>query len=158
MALLPQSSSDAVSRGAARAVFPRRSAAFLVEMVVLVAFLAASAAVLTGVFGGAAALGERSDQLSVALTLASTGAENGAESFAADPTAPSPETTYYEQREGSLVQVEQAGEDAFAVTRTVSAQPAEAGVLYRAVIVVSKHGEDVYTLETARYVSERGGV
>lgn len=109
--------------------------AFIVEAIILLAFLVGSVALFMQLFSNASLKGTENENLAHAIVLAS----NSAERFSADPENASQETT---------------ADDGFRVTCSVAPEKTEGGTLYRADIVVSKNGEDVYSLSTARYVSE----
>lgn len=130
-------------------------AAFIVEALVLLAFLMASLAVLVGLMGSAHERGSAADELSCAAILAA----NDAEKFAADPTAPQ-DAERYASVDGRLVKLssDDAEEDAtvYELVRTVIPRGQEAGTLYEARILVSCGGKPVYELSTSRYVSTEG--
>lgn len=109
-------------------------AAFVVEALLLLVFLAFALAVFMQLFGAAHNRGVEERRLTQAVLLAS----NDAEAFAADPQAGT-ETTEF---------------DAYTVVRDVSAERSQSGTLYRATITVACDGQDVYELETARYASD----
>lgn len=133
-------------------------AAFVVESLVLLAFLVASLAVVISLMGDAHARGQAADELSNAIIAAS----NSAEEFAADPAgAGDGNTAWYAVVDGALVEVGagDAGDDAggnaaYAVTRAVEREAQSAGTLYRAHIAVEREGATVYELDTSRYVSD----
>lgn len=108
--------------------------AFLVEALLLLAVLAGCIAVFMQLFAHAHKLGVENGELSQAIVAAS----NAAEQFSASPTTV-PETTT-------------VGEG-YQVATTITPETASSGTLYRAHIVVTKAGEEVYTIDTARYVS-----
>lgn len=133
-------------------------AAFVLEVMVLVAFVAASLAVLAAVFSGAQMRGIDAIRLTDAVTLAASGASNGAEDFAADPEAAFEEgtsTTYYAVAAGSVSACDPAASNACEVTRVVERHATEAGALYDATITVTRDDEVLYELETSAYVSAR---
>ena len=125
--------------------------AFIVESLVLLAFLVAALAVSIQLMGVAHQHGTQADRLSSAVILAS----NEAEAFATDPAAGNVSASFATV-DGELV--ESAGADApadgsiYQVTRTVEARDEQAGTLYEARIAVTCDGQDVYELDTARYV------
>lgn len=128
-------------RRASNASSSRESAAFLVESMLLLAFLAISMAVFVQVFGLSVERAYKGEDLSRAVAVASSSAER----FAADPSGAEGE---------SLV-------DGMRVVCDVQEEPSAQGTIYHATIRVydteSANGsvEPVYTLSTARYV---GGV
>lgn len=144
--------------GASRDRASWHGAAFVLEVMVLVAFVAASLAVLAAVLSGAQMRGIDAIRLTDAVTLAASGASNGAEDFAADPEAAFEEgasTTYYAVAAGSISVCDPAASNACEVTRVVERHPAEAGALYDAIITVTRDDEVLYELETSAYVSAR---
>lgn len=133
-------------------------AAFVLEVMVLVAFVAASLAVLAAVFSGAQMRGIDAIRLTDAVTLAASGASNGAEDFAADPEAAFEEgasTTYYAVAAGSVSACDPTASNACEVTRVVERHATELGALYDATITVMRDDEVLYELETSAYVSAR---
>ena len=115
-----------------RATWP--GAAFIVEALVLLAFLVAALAIFMSLFGSAHAIGAQSRDLEQAVLAAADVAER----FAADPESV-PDTTV----SGDCL-----------VICVVEEESTGAGTLYRADIDVVSQGETIYELETARYVSE----
>lgn len=109
-------------------------AAFVMEALLLLVFLAFALAVFMQLFGVAHSRGTEERQLTQAVLLAS----NDAEAFAAAPQAGTVATTF----------------DAYAVEREVSTERSQGGTLYRAIITVTCEGRSVYELESARYVSD----
>lgn len=115
--------------------------AFLVESMVLLVFLVASLSVLVSLFVQARIEGAAGERLSQAIQLA----QNAAEEFAADPAAAQGLTL----EDGGLV-----------ATVRISEEPHEAGSLFNATVTVvdaegsgsNDAGEEVYRLDTARYV------
>lgn len=115
------------------------SAAFIVESILLLAFLAASLAILTCTF----ALSLNRSAEGRALEAAAIGAANVAERFADDPTGVSTRTEA----------------DGLVITCNVTSEPRTGGTMHRAQISVYADGaeEPVYALSTARYVSDGEG-
>lgn len=136
--------------------------AFLIEALVLVAFLMAALAVVLSLFASARTEEARAARLSEAVTLA----QNAAEAFAATDEP----VSRVSQEAGA-----QTG-DLYVVTVDVAAEERAAGTLYTATISVSAAetsegadvaegaagatnaesaagGEALYTLDTARYVA-----
>lgn len=109
-------------------------AAFVVEALLLLVFLAFALAVFMQLFGAAHSRGTEERQLTQAVLLAA----NDAETFAAAPQAGTETTTF----------------DAYVVEREVKAERSQSGTLYRAFITVVCEGQPVYELESARYVSD----
>ena len=111
--------------------------AFVVEALVLLAFLAFALAMFMQLFGAAHNRGVEERQLTQAVLLAS----NAAEEFAAMPLAGTQSEAF-------------DGDGDYLVTREVVPESTEGGTLYHAGITVSRDGEVVYELETARYASD----
>lgn len=109
--------------------------AFIIEAIVLLAFLVGSVALFMQLFANASSKGAENENLAHAIVLAS----NSAERFAVEPTGVADETET---------------EDGFQVTCTVTAEETGGGTLYRADIVVSMGEDELYGLQTAKYVSE----
>ena len=168
-------------RRAERRVWP--GAAFIVEALLLLVFLAGSLAVLMELNADADAAGQQCADLMDAIVLAS----NAAEEFAADPVAfqEAWEADPTDDRwlSAPLDEVE-SGSDMLVVTCTFRADEAEAGTLHRLTLDVHKvraltdpnqavaegigfeeggasfqawEEEPVYALETARYVADGAG-
>lgn len=134
-------------RGAAdRAVWP--GAAFVVEALILLVFLAACLAVFMQLFGDANETGRQNVRLERAVEAAS----NRAERFAADPLAGMEDSAGAGRLESTVGE----GDDALTVTCDVTPEGLPAGVLYRAEIGVWDGDELVYDLTTARYVAGAG--
>ena len=117
--------------------------AFVVEALVLLVFLAFALATFMQLFSAAHQRGVAEHELTQAVLLAS----NDAEQFAAAP------------QEGSTADTFDVNGVTYLVTRSVAPAPQEGGTLYRAEIIVETEGEQVYALNTARYVSNgaKGG-
>lgn len=144
--------------GASRERSSWHGAAFVLEVMLLVAFIAASLAVLAAVFSGAQMRGIEAIRLTDAVTLAASGASNGAEDFAADPEAAYAEgtsTTYYAVAAGSVAPCDPSAANACEVTRVVDRNVTQAGALYDATVTVTRDGEVLYELKTSAYVSAR---
>lgn len=144
--------------GASRERSSWHGAAFVLEVMLLVVFIAASLAVLAAVFSGAQMRGIEAIRLTDAVTLAASGASNGAEDFAADPEAAYAEgtsTTYYAVAAGSVAPCDPSAVNACEVTRVVDRNATQAGALYDATITVTRDGEVLYELKTSAYVSAR---
>lgn len=117
--------------------------AFLVESLVLLAFLVASLAVLMGLFTHARIESAEGERLASAVQLA----QNAAEEFAADPLAAPGQTFEHDGLEAEV---------------SVEPEPSSAGTLFHATVVVCDAdgsgafaaGEEVYRLNTACYVPE----
>ena len=123
-----------------RAQLPRRSsAAFLVEALVLLVFLAAAAAVFVQLFSKAAVQATESVELSQAVAIAS----NTAERFAADPS--------------SVAEFETVDDLIVKCTTRVEERPS--GNLYHATISVFRNDDSIagdedlpiYSIGTAHY-------
>lgn len=114
-----------------------RGMAFLIEALVVLAFLMASLAVFVKLFTSAQLEGLGANNLSQAVILAT----NTAEVFSADPTGMQETVT-----EGDLI-----------ATCKVEEDKHNAGTLYNATITVTDGTNELYTLRTARYVSTQNG-
>lgn len=125
--------------------------AFVVEALLLLAFLAFSLAVFMQLFGSAHARSVEERRLTQAVLLAS----NEAERFAADPRTGFG-AALYDAEGNALSTGGEEGSDAFVVERETASEQMPGGTLYRANIIVSCEGEAVYELETARYLSDGG--
>lgn len=116
---------------------PRRSRrgnrAFIIETLVLFVFLIVSFAVIVRLYVGSAIVAQNS--LDLERAVASAG--NIAERFSADPLATNLDIT----------------NDKLAVTCEVTPESMTGGTLYRAHITATVDDVEVYTLDTARYVS-----
>lgn len=117
-----------------------RGIAFLIEALVVLAFLMLSLAVFVKLFSGAQLEARSSNRVSEAVQLAT----NRAEEFSADPTHASGEKE----------------EDGLRVICEVKPTKHTAGTLYEATITVhdERYGQQgIYTLATSRYVSNNAG-
>lgn len=114
----------------------RGNRAFIVEALVLFVFLVATLAIVSQLFFASASQAQRSLELERAVTIAA----NAAERFSANPASPDLDT----------------GSDGLSVRCAITPQFLTGGTLYKATIIVSNEVEDIYTLDTARYVSEVG--
>lgn len=110
--------------------------AFIMEALVLLLFIALCLAIFMRLFGDAEVIGEESSRLETAVVLA----EDAAESFAADPESIGEGLTLHQK--------------AYVVECSSTSRQGRAGKLYTCDIVVSYKGEELYTLQTSRYVSE----
>lgn len=129
---------SAVARRRAADARGKRGLAFVVEALVLLAFLAAFMAVIMQLLGGASVRGTAAAELDRAVVLAT----NVAEHFAADPSSIPDEL----QDRG------------YTVHSTVTSDPRPGGTLYSLdSTVLNEAGEPVYSLSTARYVSSADG-
>ena len=113
----------------------RGSRAFIVEALVLFVFLVITLAIVSQLFFASANQAQKSLELERAITVAA----NAAERFSANPTS---------------AEISEAGQDGLTVRCTITPQFTTSGTLYEATITVSNEYEDIYTLTTARYVSE----
>lgn len=115
--------------------------AFLVEALVLLVFLVASLSILVSLFVQARTEADEGERLSQAVQLA----QNAAEEFAADPAG----------AQGLALQ-----DDGLVATVQVGEDPHESGLLLNATVTVVDEegggsiaaGEEIYRLDTARYV------
>lgn len=107
--------------------------AFIIESLVMFVFLVATLAIVTQLFIASANKSVQGQDLERSSLLAA----NVAERFSADPLS------------NNL----NLSQDGLFVTCAVTPQPLSSGTLYKAVITVSDGYDDIYTIETARYVS-----
>lgn len=132
MAISNEMSSTTRTRSGAR-----HGMAFFVEALVIMAFLMMSLAVFVQLFATAQLEGASANRLSEAVLVAT----NRAEEFSADPVAVQASTT----------------EGDFEVTCDVTPTTRAGGTYYEATIHVLADGEQVYELQTARYVTNASG-
>lgn len=140
-------------RSHARDDRPWHGAALVVEALVLLAFIVASLAIITQLLAGAHQRAADAAELSNAAILAA----NDAEAFAANP-AESSQRKFYRDDASGLMPAELQGEnenDLYEVERTVSRERSADGFLLHAHITVTRNGDQVYELDTARYVSNK---
>lgn len=131
-------SSEIRSSGGVGRQSVRHGRAFLIEALAVLAFLMASLAVFAQLFAGAEIEALKANRLSRATTMAS----NYAEEFSADPMAAPTSVT----------------EDELTLTCEIKPVQRDAGTLYEATITVADEGgNDLYVLETSRYVTDAGG-
>ena len=131
--------SDMADRQARKASWHGK--AFLVEALVLLVFLVASLSILVSLFVQARTEADEGERLSQAVQLA----QNAAEEFAADPAG----------AQGLALQ-----NDGLVATVQVGEEPHESGSLLNATVTVVDEegggsiaaGEEIYRLDTARYV------
>lgn len=130
---------------------PWHGAAFMVETLSILLFLAASLAVLMLLFSLAYDRGMQADKLSNSVLLAT----NNAEAFAATPEE-ADQLQYFEEVSNVMSETDISGEEPaglYKVERAVTSSPEARGVHYYATISVSYNDELVYQVETSRYVS-----
>ena len=131
--------SDVADRQARKASWHGK--AFLVEALVLLVFLVASLSILVALFVQARTGADEGERLSQAVQLA----QNAAEEFAADPAG----SQGLAIEDGGLVATVQVGEEAHEsgslLSATVTVVDEEGGGSIEA-------GEEIYRLDTARYV------
>lgn len=131
-------SSEMTSQTSTRRSPRRRNVSFLIEALVVLAFIMLALAVFVRLFSSAQLEGMHANQVSQAVLIAT----NCAEEFSADPT-------------GMQESFEQ---DGLLVRCSTTDERHTAGTLYEAVIsVYNQAGEELYVLETSRYVSDAGG-
>ena len=130
--------------------------AFVVEALILLAFLAVAVAIVLQLFAAAGVQSREAHKLSLSEHLAT----NTAESFGVNPkTVPS--IVYYDA-DGNPLENEKGA--IYSVETTITPQRTEAGTIYTADIVVTNYelrydGNVTYELQTKRYLSalEGGG-
>lgn len=130
------------SRRDARRRAVRTHSTYIIEAMVMLACVVTIAALAMAVFSYAARTTAHADRQQQAIVLAT----NAAERFAADP-----EAAY---ADGAALQQGVGDYQAECVT---SASPTAAGCMYTAEITVSYGEEQLWVLETSRYVSSREG-
>ena len=130
-------SNEMSSKGSAQRSAGHRGSAFLVEALVVLGFLMVALTIFVQLFSKAQIQGLGANQLSKAVFVAT----NYAEEFSADPTG------VEAQRE----------EDGLTATCSVEENKRNGGTLYEATIEVSDGSKTIYTLATARYVSNANG-
>lgn len=128
--------------------------AFRLEALMLLVFIMISMVIVSGLFVGSFLRGTAAEELLQATTLATGGAENGAEQFSADPTGEAETIGYYASIDGVQTKVDENYEGAYKVARVITATSTESGTLYYATITVERYDRLIYTLDTARYVSD----
>ncbi len=130
-------SSEMTAQGASNRSQGHRGTAFLIEALVVLAFLMVALAVFVQLFSKAQIQGVKANQLSQAVLIAT----NYAEEFSANP---------------SKVEA-QKEKDGLTATCKINEDKHTAGTLYDATIEVSDGTQTVYTLHTSRYVSKANG-
>ncbi len=130
-------SNELEQRSSSRPLKTHRGMAFLIEALVVLAFLMTSLAIFVQLFSSAQIEGKDAARLSRAVLVAT----NAAEEFSAHPDAAPASTS----------------EDGFTVTCDVTNNKRKAGTLYNATITVLDGEEQVYVLQTARYVNQAEG-
>lgn len=126
-------SSEMTSQGATQRSKGHRGSAFLIEALVVLAFLMMALAVFVQLFSKAQIQGLGANKLSEAILVAT----NYAEEFSANP-------------KGVETQVVK---DDLTATCSVEESKQKGGTLYEATIEVSDGTTTIYTLTTSRYVS-----
>lgn len=122
--------------------------AFILEILVVMLFIIISTTILVQVFAVAKQESEKAASLSYAVMIAS----DEAELFAARPTDAA--ERYYRVTDARLEATETPDGDSYRVVRTVTPLRSDAGTLYEADIAVSRQGEPIYEITSARYVSD----
>lgn len=120
-----------------RPVHTHGGMAFLVEALIILAFLMTALAIFAQLFSSAQLEGRSAERMSRAVMAAT----NTAEEFSAHPTSVDKNKT-----EGDLT-----------VTCEIEDAKRDSGTLYNATITVFEGEEQLYTLHTARYVSTQDG-
>lgn len=143
-----------------------RGTAFIIESLLLLIFVTASIAVVVQLLGGGYAQGIKADKLSTAVSIAS----NEAERFTAEPALKSREILYIETENGiekvaikkSLdeedfeyngVKISADDPNVYILTRKITTDTLTSGKLYNASLTVNCQGDEVYSLDTAKYIS-----
>ncbi len=127
-------------------------AAFVIEALILLVFLAACLALFMSMFGTANEIGVENTRQEQAITLAA----NEAELFAADPTGSfgAHEVSVATGLAGRTATSASPETEIFTVRCDVTPEAMAAGTLYRALITITFEGETLYSLQTAHYVSD----
>ncbi|MBQ9021969.1 MAG: hypothetical protein IJ113_08190 [Eggerthellaceae bacterium] len=128
--------------------------AFVIEALILLAFLAVSVAIILQLFAAAGVQSREAHKLSMSEHLAT----NMAESFAANPKSV-PSIVYYDKDGNPVDEQRQA---TYSVESEVVPQRTEAGTLYSVHITVTNYelrydGNVLYELDTKRYLSALDG-
>lgn len=128
--------------------------AFVVEALILLAFLAVSVAIVLQLFAAAGVQSREAHKLSLSEHLAT----NTAEAFGANPTAI--ESMVYYDADGNKLETDVG--KVYSVETTVVPQRTTTGTMYSANIVVTNYelrydGNVIYELETQRYLSQAEG-
>ena len=142
-----------------------RGTSFIIESLLLLVFVTASVAIVVQLLGYGYSQGVAADKLTSAVMIAS----NEAEQFTADPTMGSSEVLYIDADNGmqkvasrkSLKEsdFEYNGEaisandsNVFILTRNIKKDSLNSGELYNASISVECQGEEIYFLDTSKYI------
>lgn len=143
-----------------------KSTAFIIESLFLLIFVTASIAIVIQLLGAGYSQSMKADKLSTAVFLAS----NEAERFTADPVLKSQQIVYIQTEDGlekiasndlsNKKAVKYNGEkisltapNVYVLKRAVEEKKMTSGKLYNASIKVDCQGSEVYSLDTARYIS-----
>lgn len=124
--------------------------AFILESLLLVVFFIASFAIILQLLSTSYAKGEQAEEMTNAVMLAS----NDAELFSQEPYAPVEPKHYILNKSGEIS--EGASYDSsivYTVKRDVTSEKTTAGTLFNARITVDYGSKEVYSLNTAKYVS-----
>lgn len=125
--------------------------AFVIEALALLFFMVSCMAILLLLFSYSFDRSDEADQINNAVILAT----NSAEHFAANPDRIG-SVSYYGFEDGVLTTLEQEEEQCYIVQNKITTLRGTAGTTYNAEITVTRDGENIYTLETSRYVSSGG--
>ena len=122
--------------------------AFILEILVVMIFVIVSIAVLAQIFALAKHENDDSTSLSYAVIIAT----NEAELFAANPTDNS--VRYYQITNNALEETGNPDTDSFSVLKNTRTIRTEAGILYETNLEIVRHNQTIYSLTSARYVSD----
>ncbi len=122
-------------------------AAFVIEALILLVFLAACLALFMSMFGTANEIGVENTRQEQAITLAAN---------EADPTGSfgAHEVSVATGLAGRTATSASPETEIFTVRCDVTPEAMAAGTLYRALITITFEGETLYSLQTAHYVSD----
>lgn len=142
-----------------------RGTAFIIESLLLLIFVTASIAIVVQLLGFGYSQGMQADKLSNAVYIAS----NEAERFTADPDIKSRQIVYLQTQngleriatekfsnekpieyEGKKISLDDSG--VYVLKRKITKENFSSGKLYNASIVVDCQGNEVYSLDVAKYM------
>lgn len=122
--------------------------AFILEILVIMLFIIVSIAVLAQIFALAKQENDDATSLSYAVIIAA----NEAEFFASNPTDNS--VRNYQITNEALETTESPAADSFSVLKNTNSVRTPAGTLYETNLEVVRHNQIIYSIASARYVSD----